>query len=117
MLFKYGADYRVYNGLFRQTSPATYDAGNHVRIPAEAFQRFIWNLDFQHPYKQMLAAYWKDGLNTYRDAAKVNFIAACNKQAAEGSLGAALLFGSALLGAGALRRRKMAVKKDAMVAA
>lgn len=31
--------------------------------------------------------------------------------------GAALLFGSALLGAGALRRRKMAVKKDAMVAA
>ena len=31
--------------------------------------------------------------------------------------GAALLFGSALLGAGALRRRKMAIKKDQMVAA
>lgn len=31
--------------------------------------------------------------------------------------GAALLFGSALLGAGALRRRKMAVKKDEMVIA
>lgn len=85
-LFKYGADYIVYNGLFRKTAPATYDAGNHVRIPAEAFQRFIWNLDFQHPYKQMLAAYWKDGLNTYRDAAKVNFIAACNKQVSEASL-------------------------------
>ncbi|WP_243667118.1 dermonecrotic toxin domain-containing protein [Pseudomonas brassicae] len=84
--FDYGADYLIYNGLYRHTHPQTYDAHTHLSLPAEAFQRFVWHMDFQHPYKQMLKAYWKTGLQTYRDAAKVNFIAACNKQVSEASL-------------------------------
>lgn len=85
-LFDNGAKYLVYNGLYRQASPATYDTAHHVRIPAEDFQQFIWHLDFRHPYGQMLKTYWKDGLDSYRDGAKVNFIAACNKQVANASL-------------------------------
>lgn len=85
-LFDYGGEYVVYNGLYRQTSPASYDSAHHVRIPAEDFQSFIWHLDFQTPYKHMLKAYWKDGLHAYRDAAKVNFIAGCNRQISEASL-------------------------------
>lgn len=85
-LFDYGSEYVVYNGLYRQTSPANYDAAHHVRIPAEKFQRFIWQMDFQTPYKRMLKAYWTDGLQAYRDAAKVNFIAACNRQISNASL-------------------------------
>jgi len=85
-LFNNSAPYQVYNGLYRQVTPASYDQAHHVRIGAEAFQSFIWHLDFQKPYKQMLKAYWKGGLQAYRDAAKVNFIAACNRQISEGSL-------------------------------
>ena len=85
-LFNNSAPYQVYNGLYRQVTPASYDQAHHVRIGAEAFQSFIWHLDFQKPYKQMLKAYWKDGLQAYRDAAKVNFIAACNRQISQGSL-------------------------------
>ena len=85
-LFKYGAEYLVYNGLYRRTTPPTYDAHNHVNLPAEAFQRFIWQMDFQHPYKQVLKAYWKNSQQAWRDAAKVNFIAACNKQVSNASL-------------------------------
>lgn len=85
-LFKYGADYLVYNGLYRQNTPQTYDAHTHVNLPAEAFQRFIWAMDFQRPYKQMLKTYWENGQQTWRDAAKVNFIAACNKQVSDASL-------------------------------
>lgn len=85
-LFKYGADYLVYNGLYRQTTPPTYDADTHINLPVEAFQRFIWEMDFQQPYKQMLKAYWSSNQQAYRDAAKVNFIAACNKQVSDASL-------------------------------
>jgi hypothetical protein len=85
-LFDNSAEYLVYNGLYRQVSPATYDTAQHVRIPAEDFQQFIWHLDFRQPYGQMLKTYWKDGLDNYRDGAKVNFIAACNKQVANASL-------------------------------
>ena len=85
-LFDNSAEYLVYNGLYRQVSPASYDAAHHVRLGAEAFQSFIWHLDFHKPYKQMLKTYWKDGLQAYRDAAKVNFIAACNMQISEASL-------------------------------
>ncbi|MBD8732340.1 dermonecrotic toxin domain-containing protein [Pseudomonas sp. CFBP 13710] len=85
-LFDYGSEYLVYNGLYRQTSSAGYDPANHVRLPAEEFQRFIWHMDFQTPYKHMLKGYWKNGLQAYRDAAKVNFIAACNRQTSHASL-------------------------------
>lgn len=85
-LFDNGAPYLVYNGLYRQSSQAAFDADHHVRLPAEDFQRFIWQLDFRYPYGRMLETYWKDGLTRYRDAAKVNFIAACNKQVANASL-------------------------------
>lgn len=85
-LFDNGAPYLVYNGLYRQASPTAFDADHHVRLPAEDFQRFIWRLDFRYPYGRMLDKYWKDGLTRYRDAAKVNFIAACNKQVSNASL-------------------------------
>ena len=85
-LFDNGAPYSVYNGLYQQVSPATYDTTHHVRIAAEDFQSFIWDLDFHTAYTAMLKEYWKDGLSAYRDAAKVNFIAACNKQVANASL-------------------------------
>lgn len=85
-LFKYGADYLVYNGLYRRSTPPTYTAHTHVSLPAEALQRFIWQMDFQRPYKQMLEAYWKSGQQAWRDAAKVNFITACNKQVSNASL-------------------------------
>lgn len=84
--FDYGGDYLIYNGLYRHTEPQRYDAHTHIDLPAEAFQRFIWHMDFQHPYKQMLKTYWQNSLQAYRDAAKVNFIAACNKQVSEASL-------------------------------
>jgi hypothetical protein len=85
-LIHYGAEYSVYNGLFRQTGNADYSARTHVQLPAEAFQAFIWQLDFHHHYKASLDRYWAEGLDTYRKAAKISFITACNKQVSEGSL-------------------------------
>ncbi|MNJ32187.1 Dermonecrotic toxin [compost metagenome] len=82
----YGAGHSVYNGLFRQTENAEYSAGTHVQLSAEDFQAFIWNLDFHGHYKATLDSYWAHGLDSYRIAAKINFLAACNKQVHEGSL-------------------------------
>jgi len=82
----YGAAYGVFNGLFRRTEPARYDASTHVPIDAEAFQRFIWQLDFQAPYKAMLDRYWSEHLASYRLSCKMSFIAACNQQVSQGSL-------------------------------
>ena len=85
-LIHYGAEYSVYNGLFRQTENADYSARTHVQLPAEDFQAFIWQLDFHNHYRATLDRYWAEGLDTYRKAAKISFITACNKQVCEGSL-------------------------------
>ncbi|MDH0300275.1 MULTISPECIES: DUF6543 domain-containing protein [unclassified Pseudomonas] len=81
-----GADHAVFNGLFRRSSPQRYDASTHLPVSAEAFQSFVWHLDFRQRYKSLLEHYWADGLEHYRLAAKIGFIAACNKQVSEGSL-------------------------------
>lgn len=82
-----GASYQVFNGLFRRSQGQPYTDQTRIDLPAEAFQSFIWNLDFQQRYKGMLDHYWGSQYESYRSSARLNFIAACNRQAAEGSLG------------------------------
>ncbi|WP_373754632.1 dermonecrotic toxin domain-containing protein, partial [Pseudomonas sp.] len=82
----YGAEFSVFNGLFRRTEPPRYDATTHVPVAAESFQQFIENLDFQAPFKNTLHTYWREHMSAHRLACKLNFIAACNKQVSEGSL-------------------------------
>lgn len=81
-----GAQYAVFNGLFRRTDPPRYDASTHLQVPAEALQRFIWNLDFHTRFKAMLDSYWREHTADHRLAARISFVAACNKQVREGSL-------------------------------
>ncbi|MFJ4457950.1 dermonecrotic toxin domain-containing protein [Pseudomonas sp. NPDC089392] len=81
-----GVAFEVFNGLFRRTTPQRYDASTHLPIAAEAFQRFIEALDFHTPFKAQLDRYWGEHLHNHRLACKLNFIAACNQQVAEGSL-------------------------------
>jgi len=81
-----GADYSVFNGVFRRTDPPRYDASTHLQIPAEALQRFIWELDFHSRFKTMLDSYWNEHIQDHCLAAKINLIAACNKQVSQGSL-------------------------------
>lgn len=78
--------YGVYNGLFRHSDKQQYNASTHVPLDAEAFESFIWELDLHEHYKSMLDSYWDAHFDHYRIGAKINFIAACNKQVAEGSL-------------------------------
>ncbi|MFO3722552.1 dermonecrotic toxin domain-containing protein [Pseudomonas sp. HLMP] len=80
------APYSVFNGLFRVTSPARYDATTHLPVDVEAMQKFIWSLDFHARYKSMLDDYWTHALKSHQVAARINFIAACNKQVLQGSL-------------------------------
>ncbi|MFJ4396605.1 dermonecrotic toxin domain-containing protein [Pseudomonas sp. NPDC089396] len=84
-----GAAYSVFNGLFRRADPPTYGHGTYLNVPAEDLQRFIWNLDFHSHFKATLDSYWTDHLANHRLAAKIAFIAACNKQVSQGSLGEA----------------------------
>lgn len=78
--------YSVFNGVFRRSEPQVYDQTTHIPVSAQALQTFIWGLDFHAVYQQMLDDYWHAHEANYRLCAKLNFIAACNKQAAEGSL-------------------------------
>lgn len=78
--------YQVFNGLFKRTEPALYDHSTLLAIRAEALQAHIEALDFHTLYKASLDTYWRNHLSSYRLCCKLNFIAACNKQAAEGSL-------------------------------
>ncbi|MDH1658127.1 glycosyltransferase [Pseudomonas mosselii] len=80
------AEDAVFNGLFMRTTPQRYDATTHLSVSAQDFQSFVWHLDFRKHYKATLERYWKEGLEHYRLAAKISFIAACNKQVSEGSL-------------------------------
>ncbi|WP_236236339.1 dermonecrotic toxin domain-containing protein [Pseudomonas faucium] len=81
-----GAAFSVFNGLFRRTDPERFDASTHIPVQAEALQAFIWNMDFHTRYKASLDDYWGQHLQEHRLAAKINFIAACNQQVAQGSL-------------------------------
>lgn len=81
-----GAAFEVFNGLFRRTTPQRYDASTHLPIAAEAFQRFIEELDFHAPFTAQLDRYWQKHLQDHRLACKLNFIAACNRQVSDGSL-------------------------------
>nr|WP_225778657.1 DUF6543 domain-containing protein [Pseudomonas sp. Marseille-Q3773] len=80
------SSYEVFNGLFRRTTPQVYDDSTRIDLPAEQLQTFIWNLDFRQRYKAMLDDYWSGHFDSYRSSARLNFIAACNRQAADGSL-------------------------------
>ncbi|MDU9405793.1 glycosyltransferase [Pseudomonas sp. zfem004] len=81
-----GAAYEVFNGLFRRSQPQEYSHKTLIDIPAEDFQQFVWNMDFHTGYKAMLDTYWAKHLLDYGNCARINFLAACNKQAAQGSL-------------------------------
>ena len=85
-VLKYGDDYQVFNGLYKRTQPARYAADNLLKLPAEGFQAFIWNLDFHTPYKQKLDAFWARHFDDYRLAALLNFMASSNQQVMQGSL-------------------------------
>lgn len=79
-------NYYVLSGLFRRTDPQRYDHETFINLPVSALEAFTWQLDFARAYKATLDTYWNAHFDTYRQCLKLNFIAACNKQAAEGSL-------------------------------
>jgi len=81
--------YVVFNGLFQRCEPARFDTSTLIDIPAESLQRHIESLDFHTRYKKQLEHYWQAHLDEYRLCGKLNVVAACNKQVAEGSLGEA----------------------------
>lgn len=81
-----GADYSVFNGLFRRTGEGQYDATTHLPVDVEAMQRFIWDLDFHARFTAMLDDYWQRALHGHQLSMRISFIAACNKQVHEGSL-------------------------------
>lgn len=79
-------NYYVFNGIFRRTQPQTYEYATHIPVAIEDLQDFVWNLDFHTRYTASLQSFWNEQLDPYGQCLKLNFIAACNKQAAEGSL-------------------------------
>ncbi|MFK0036537.1 dermonecrotic toxin domain-containing protein [Pseudomonas monteilii] len=85
-IYDNGAWYEVFNGLFKRSTPARYDHSTLLDIRAEALQSHIEAMDFHAGYTASLDTYWHQHLSDYRLCCKLNFIAACNKQVAEGSL-------------------------------
>lgn len=85
-IYDNAAGYTVFNGLFKRTTPARYDHSTLLDVRAEALQSHVEALDFHTRYKALLDDYWHQYLPDYRLCCKLNFIAACNKQVAEGSL-------------------------------
>lgn len=79
-------DYAVYQGLFRKTDPMQYAREAQIAADLQAFQQFIWALDIEDAYFSQLNDYWLQQFDDFAMLAQVNFIAACNKQVAEGSL-------------------------------
>ncbi|MGG5290948.1 dermonecrotic toxin domain-containing protein [Pseudomonas shirazensis] len=79
-------NYYVFNGIFRRTQPQTYEYATYIPVAFEDLQDFVWNLDFHTRYTASLQSFWNEQLDPYSQCLKLNFIAACNKQAAEGSL-------------------------------
>lgn len=85
-IYDNGAWYEVFNGLFRRTTPARYDHSTLLDIRADTLQRHIEAIDFHAGYRASLDTYWHAHLSAYRQCCKLNFIAACNKQVAQGQL-------------------------------
>ncbi|UTL92766.1 dermonecrotic toxin domain-containing protein [Pseudomonas fluorescens] len=81
-----GAWYRVFNGLFRRTEDGRLDHSTLLGLSAETLQSHIEAMDYHAQYKALLDGYWQDHLASHRLSCKLNFIAACNRQVAEGSL-------------------------------
>lgn len=79
-------NYYIFSGIFCRTEPQTYEYATHVPIAIADLQTFVWNMDFHTRYTADLKTYWHEHLHTYAQCLKLNFIAACNKQAADGSL-------------------------------
>jgi hypothetical protein len=82
----YGEWYSPFNGLFRRTESSRYDHSTLLALGAETLQSHIEEMDFHTQYRALLDTYWRDHLQSYRLASKLNFIAACNQQVDEGSL-------------------------------
>jgi hypothetical protein len=82
----YGADYQVFNGLFTPSPSGHYDSSHCLPLPAEDFQRFIHDQDFHGQFRAMLDDYWRQHQDNHRLSNQIAFVAACNKQAQEGSL-------------------------------
>jgi hypothetical protein len=79
-------NYYVFSGIFRRTQPQTYEHATHIPVQMQDLQAFVWDLDFHTHYTATLKSYWREHLEEFGQCLKLNFIAACNKQAAEGSL-------------------------------
>ncbi|WP_312931567.1 dermonecrotic toxin domain-containing protein [Pseudomonas sp.] len=84
--YENGAQYQVFNGVFVRGEPTHFDASTRVEIDAQALQRHIETLDFHARYRALLDDYWQAHLGEHRLCCKLNWVAACNKQVAEGSL-------------------------------
>ncbi|WP_313741478.1 dermonecrotic toxin domain-containing protein [Pseudomonas sp.] len=80
------APYSVFNGLFERRDPVRFDTSTLIDVSAEALRAHLDALDFHARYKTQLETYWRVHLDGHRLCCKLNFIAACNKQVAEGSL-------------------------------
>ncbi|WAB96646.1 glycosyltransferase [Pseudomonas putida] len=78
--------YQVFNGLYTRTEPARYAPDTRLPIRAEDFQTAAWKLNFHTLFKQQLDTYWEQQQAQYRRAIHIAFIAACNRQVAQGSL-------------------------------
>lgn len=78
--------YLVFNGLFHRTQPARFDTTTYIKLSIESLQRYIDHTDFQASYTATLDTYWNAHRSAHRLCTKLAFIAACNKQVAEGSL-------------------------------
>ncbi|WDY59512.1 dermonecrotic toxin domain-containing protein [Pseudomonas sp. PSKL.D1] len=79
-------EYAVFQGLFHAAEPMRYSPETLVAIDTKAFQAFIWTLEFHDQFITQLDDYWAHQSDDYATLARVNFIAACNKQVKEGSL-------------------------------
>ncbi|WP_434772062.1 dermonecrotic toxin domain-containing protein [Pseudomonas entomophila] len=78
--------YLVFNGLFQHREPVRFDTSTLIEVAADTLQHHLEDFDFHTRYKTQLERFWQAHLDEHRLCCKLNFIAACNKQVAEGSL-------------------------------
>lgn len=76
----------VFHGLFRQTAHMRYDATTYIHFDATAFQRFIWQLDFQNVYLRQLSDFWSQAASDYATGSCIAYLAACNRHVLLGYL-------------------------------
>lgn len=78
--------YSVFNGLFRRTTPQRYDSTTLLSVDVEAMQKYISHLNFHTLFVSQLDAYWQQGTHSHAQSLQLSYLAACNKQVAQGSL-------------------------------